>query len=205
MQSEGTLVHETDRTPGVTANARLTGMTGAVIFLLLAAEGITILRVDALVVLHVFIGMVLVPVALLKTATTTYRFVRYYRGDAAYVAKGAPPLVLRVLGPVVVLSTLGVLGTGIAVEWSGPRAHWLLQTHKLVFIAWFAVMTVHVLGHILETPALAVADLSSENRAAVPKAALRVGILVAALVAGVALGLLTRDWATTWEHVRKLG
>jgi hypothetical protein len=81
----------------------------------------------------------------------------------------------------------------------------LLQTHKLVFIAWFAVMTVHVLGHILETPALAVADLSSENRAAVPKAALRVGILVAALVAGVALGLLTRDWATTWEHVRKLG
>ena len=57
---------------GVEANSRLTASTGAIIFVLLAAEGVTVLSVHSLLRLHVIIGMVLVPVVLLKVTTTTY-------------------------------------------------------------------------------------------------------------------------------------
>src|SRR3974390_3075966 len=84
---------------GVAGNARLTGFAGALIFLLLAVEGFTILHMGSQLALHIFVGMVLVPLALLKTVSTGYRFARYYLGDDAYERKGAPPLLLRLAGP----------------------------------------------------------------------------------------------------------
>jgi hypothetical protein len=63
---------------GVAANARLTATNAAVLLVLLAAEGVTILRVRALLTPHVFIGMVLIPPVLLKVASTGWRFARYY-------------------------------------------------------------------------------------------------------------------------------
>src|SRR5450631_4047694 len=76
------------------------GTFGAVIFVLLFLEGITLLRVRELISMHVFVGMLLVPLVAVKIASTGYRFVRYYRGDVAYARKGPPPLLLRALGPV---------------------------------------------------------------------------------------------------------
>jgi hypothetical protein len=43
-------------------NARLTAMTAVVLFVLLAAEGVTVLRSHRLLTPHVVIGVVLVPV-----------------------------------------------------------------------------------------------------------------------------------------------
>ncbi|MGH3264288.1 MAG: DedA family protein, partial [Trebonia sp.] len=56
---------------GVEANGRLTAMLGALLLVLLAAEGVTILRIGSLATLHVVIGMVLVPVVVLKIGSTT--------------------------------------------------------------------------------------------------------------------------------------
>ena len=50
---------------------------------------------------HILIGAVLVPLVLLKTATTGWRILRYYVGSKAYRIAGPPPLLLRVLGPLV--------------------------------------------------------------------------------------------------------
>jgi hypothetical protein len=91
---------------GVAANARLTATNAAVLLVLLAAEGVTILRVRELLTPHVFIGMVLIPPVLLKVASTGWRFARYYRGVPAYRRKGPPPLLLRLLGPAVVILTV---------------------------------------------------------------------------------------------------
>jgi hypothetical protein len=55
----------------VEANARLTGMTAALLLVLLAVEGFTILRIGKLLTLHVVIGMVLVPPVLLKIGSTS--------------------------------------------------------------------------------------------------------------------------------------
>jgi hypothetical protein len=82
-----------------------------------------------------------------ETGCTTLRFGRYHTGASAYVRKGPPHVVLRVLGPVVTLSTLAVLGTGIGLIFVNSRGV-LLLAHKASFIVWFAVMTVHVFGHL---------------------------------------------------------
>jgi hypothetical protein len=55
---------------GVAANARLTASNAAVLLVLLAIEGVTVLRVRALLAPHVFIGVVLIPPVLLKVAST---------------------------------------------------------------------------------------------------------------------------------------
>ena len=104
----------TDAATGVVGNARLTGTLGAVIFVLLAIEGVTILRVHQLISAHVFVGMLIVPPVALKIATTTYRFARYYAGDPEYTRKGPPLLLLRLAGPLVVVTSVAVLVTGIA-------------------------------------------------------------------------------------------
>ena len=149
---------------GVEGNARITGATGALLFVLLAVEGVTILRIHDLLTAHVFVGMVITAFVVTKLASVGYRFVRYYLGDRAYVRKGAPHVVLRIAGPILVLTTIAVIVTGIAGLAAGRSAHWLIDLHKASFILWFVVTTVHVVGHVLDTPRLAVADYKPGSR-----------------------------------------
>lgn len=183
----------------VEANARLTGLTAAVLLVLLAIEGFSILRVGRHLSLHVFVGMMLVPVVVLKMASTGWRFVRYYRRDPAYRAKGPPPLLLRLLGPLVVLLTVAVLATGILLL-LGPSS--LRQSmsllHRASFILWFAVMTVHVVGHIAETSRLAPADLYHRTRRQVRGADTRLWVVAASLVVGAVLGWATLPTVGHW-------
>jgi hypothetical protein len=95
---------------GVDGNARLTGLTAAVLLVLLAAEGLTIPLIHSQLTLHIFLGVVLIPVVVLKTATTAWRFARYYTREPSYLEKGPPPALLRVLvAPLVVASTAVLL------------------------------------------------------------------------------------------------
>jgi hypothetical protein len=172
----------------VAANARLTGAVAVALLVLLAAEGATIPFLGPLLGPHIFIGLLLIPPVLLKLGSTGYRFVRYYAGNAAFVRNGPPPAALRVLAPGVVLTTLALFGTGVALLFTGPPSHTLVFAHKLSFIAWVALMTLHVLGHLLELPALALPDWrrgAGDSR--LPGAALRVTALSISVLAGAAL------------------
>src|SRR6516225_8801234 len=91
---------------GVEGNSRITGMVAALLLVVLAAEGATLLDVGQWLSVHVFLGMVVVPLAALKLASTTYRAARYYLHDACYRARGAPSWWLRIIGPVVAISTV---------------------------------------------------------------------------------------------------
>ena len=55
--------------PGVEGNSRLTGAVGSVLFVLLAGEALTLLWLHQLISWHVFLGLLLVPLVLVKTAT----------------------------------------------------------------------------------------------------------------------------------------
>ncbi|MCU1428156.1 MAG: hypothetical protein JWL83_2156 [Actinomycetia bacterium] len=189
----------------VEGNARLTGTAGAVIFVLLAIEGVTIPFVQRLLSAHVFLGMLLVPIVALKIASTVYRFARYYRGGNDYSAKGPPPLVLRLAGPLVIASTIAVFATGIAAIAVGRSSRWILQAHKASFIVWFGVMVVHVLGHILETPALAVADWRMRQGSKLDGTAIRRALVVGTLAAGLVLAVLSLGWIDTWRHASRHG
>src|SRR3954449_3454145 len=102
-------------TGGPAGNALLTAWTGLVLLVLGVAELLTLLDVRGLISWHVAVGALLVPPALVKTATTGWRVVRYYRGNPAYSEAGPPPMVLRLLGPIVVVSTLALLATGVVL------------------------------------------------------------------------------------------
>jgi len=144
---------------GAEGNERLTALTGTVLLVLLAAEGVTILSLGRLLTLHFFIGMMLLGPVALKAGSTVYRFARYYAGSAPYRRKGPPALMLRLLGPLVLASTAGVFGTGVALAFAGPGNGPWLFLHKASFAVWFCVMTVHVLAYLPRLPRLLTAEL----------------------------------------------
>jgi hypothetical protein len=136
---------------GGDGNERLTVLTGIVLFVLLAALGVTILRIHPLIWEHLFIGLLLLGPVALKLGSTGYRFVRYYTRDPVYRRKGPPPPFLRLLGPLVVLSTVVVFASGVALLLLGPSSRsTLLLVHKASFFVWLALTAVHVLGHLPE-------------------------------------------------------
>jgi hypothetical protein len=186
----------------VEGNARLTGSTATVLFLLFAAEGVTVLRVHELLTPHVVIGMVMVPVVFVKMGSTLWRFARYYAGDPDYRRKGPPPVFLRLLGPFVVVLTVAVLATGIALLFlpTADRTQWLFL-HKATFVLWLGAMALHVLAHLLETASLTWSDLSRRTRRQVRGAGARQWLLVSALVLGILLAVLVTPHASGWHQV----
>jgi hypothetical protein len=183
---------------GIAGNERLTGSTAAVLVVLLFVEGVTILSLDSLMPLHVLVGIALIPPVLLKLASTGYRLARYYTGDAAYVRRGPPPTVLRLLGPVVALSTIAVIGSGIALLLAGPGNDVLGALHRASFIVFFAATAVHVLAHAAKVPRQTVADWRRRTR--LPGASFRRLAVVASLVVGIALGAAAIAYDGSWVH-----
>ncbi len=191
---------QTARRDGVAANARLTGGTAAILLVLLALEGATIPFIGSLVGPHIFIGMLLLPPVALKLGSTGYRFARYYLRAPSYRRKGPPGPIMRLLAPGVVLTTLALFATGVALAIEGPGGGSLKFWHKASFIAWVVLMTVHVLGHVLEVPKLAMPDWrrAGGREARLAGTGLRVMTLGGSLVLGLALALATISLIGPW-------
>jgi hypothetical protein len=140
-----------------------------------------------------------VPPVLLKIGSTCYRFARYYGGSPPYRRKGPPPMVLRVLGPIVVVTTVTLLASGVAVMLVGiDQRQPLLLLHRVSFILWFAAMVFHVLGHVLDTARLAPRDWVNKAHADIAGARLRQWTVAASVALGAPLGLLLMGRANTW-------
>lgn len=184
------------RTDGVAGNGRLTAALGALLLVLLAAEGATIPFIGQLREEHILIGMFLLGPVAAKLASTGYRFARYYLGSSAYVSKGPPQIALRLLAPGVVFTTVALFGTGVALLLVGPNGE-LSFLHKVSFIAWFALMAIHVLGHILELPGPAFADLGRRGPR-LSGGGLRLAAIATALALGVGLVVLSFSAAGSW-------
>jgi hypothetical protein len=148
-------------TGGPAGNAQLTAWIGLALLALSLAELVTLINVRGLISWHIVVGVLLVPPALVKTATTGWRLVRYYTGSAPYVQAGPPPLLLRLLGPLVVVSTLALLATGVTLVGLGQQASyqpWFtvlghqvswLTAHQASFIVWAVATGLHVLGRLV--------------------------------------------------------
>lgn len=186
-------------TSGVEGNARLTSSMAAILLVVLAIEGLTIFRIGNLLVEHVFVGMLLVPPVVVKILSTGWRFVKYYRGDREYQRKGPPPLILRLLGPIVIVLTVIVFASGIGlILLSHSLRQSLLFFHKASFVLWFVAMTVHVLAHLGETLRIAPRDWVARTRRQVAYASSRQWVEAASLVLGVLLALAITPHAYGW-------
>jgi hypothetical protein len=186
---------------GVEANERLTGSTALVLLILLAIEGVTVLRVHALLTLHVFVGMLLIPPVLVKMSSTTWRFARYYLGSPEYRHKGPPPNALRVIGPFVVVLTIVLFASGVLLLLgpSGWRGR-LLLLHQASFVLWFILMTVHVLGHLGDVARVSTKDWARRTRGLVGGARARRLSITISLFAGLVLAFLTVSHVGPWVH-----
>ncbi len=193
---------------GTDGNERLTAATGVLLLVLFAALGVTIVRNGQLLWLHLFLGMLLIGPVLLKLASTGYRFARYYTSNPAYRRKGPPATPMRLLAPLVVLSTVVVFGSGVALLFAGPSSRsTLFPIHKLSFFAWLAFMGLHVLGHLADLPAPLRADYHGASQQGLadlpgrePGRDGRVLSLAGAVVAGLVLAVLVIPEFGSWVN-----
>jgi len=171
-------------TGGSTGNKQLTAVVAAVLLLLLAIEGATLLQLHSLLTVHAFVGMLLIPVVALKLASTSWRMARYYLGTEEYVRLGPPPIVLRaVVAPVLILSTIVLFGTGLVLLAFGQTAGVIVGLHKASFLVWFGAASAHVLAHVWTLPQ--VLRLRTAGSAA------RLALIGGAVAAGVLLAITT--------------
>lgn len=187
---------------GTSGNEQLTTTVGAILLILLAALGVTILRIGQLTWLHLFLGLLLIGPVTLKLGSAGYRFMRYYTHDPAYRSKGPPELALRVLAPGVVLSTLVVFLSGVILLFNGPahRGPFVL-IHKASFIVWVALTALHVLGHLPGMPAsLRAVRHATEPSLGEPGRAGRWIALASTLVAGFVLAIVLIPDFGIWTH-----
>lgn len=191
---------------GTVGNERLTALAGIVLIALLAVIGLTLLRLRALISVHLFVGLMLIPPILLKLASTGYRFTRYYTSNAAYVKRGAPPAILRLSAPVVVASTAGVFASGVGLLLANPTSAGLLRPlHKASFVVWVGFTGLHVLGHLPDLPRALLARRGGRLQYN-PHSAGGLGrgiALAGALVAGVVLGILLIPHFGAWTHFER--
>ncbi len=190
---------------GTEGNERLTTLTGLLLIVLLAVLGVTIIRIGQLLWLHLFLGLVLLGPVALKLASTGYRFVRYYTHDAVYRRKGPPAPALRVLGPLVVLLTVLVFGTGVALLVLGQSSRDpLVLIHKITFFAWLAVTAIHVLGHMPEILRVLRGARTTRreliDEPPLPGRGGRRGALVAGVLAGLVLAVALLPLFAVWTH-----
>ena len=188
---------------GTTGNELLTSATGALLLVLLAVIGVTILQLRQLLSVHLFVGMLLLGPVALKLASTGYRFVRYYTGEATYTRKGPPPTPLRLIAPMVVVSTIVVFASGVALLFAGPQSRsTLLPIHKVSFFIWLAFMALHVLAHLQSIPRALRSDYApaAELSSDVTGRAGRVLALGGALAAGAVLAILVIPEFGPWLH-----
>jgi hypothetical protein len=185
---------------GSEGNARLTGLTGLALLVLLAVEGVTILDIGPLLSVHVFVGLLLIPPLALKLAVTGYRFVRYYARAAEYVRKGAPLLLMRMLvAPGLIAATLVVFGTGVTLLAIGPGGGIVLGLHQASFLVWLVAFGVHVLAYALRVPGLVAADFG-RGGPRTSGVAVRFGVVALALLVGLTVALAEPPAAGPWLH-----
>jgi hypothetical protein len=186
---------------GPFGNELLTQVVGAVLLVLLAVEGLTIIFLRQLIWLHLFIGVLLVGPVLLKLASTGYRFVHYYASTPRYRRKGPPPLVLRLTAPLLVATTAAVLASGVVLLLAGPSVRSsVLPIHRITFFVWLGAFAVHLLGHLPTLPQAIRVDFGTGSP---PQgvAGRRLALAIA-LLAALFLAILVLPDFPAWQHYR---
>ena len=193
----------TERLGGTEGNEVLTSATAVVLTLFLIAEAVTIVLIGDLLSAHMFIGMALIPPVLLKLGSTGYRFARYYTGARVYREKGPPPLLLRLLAPLLVLTTLIIFATGVVLLLSGHRSDLVFNLHKVSFIVWSGCFGVHFLAHAPQTVRALQAGWRRTRPRRIPGSELRLALVMASIGGGLALALALLSLITGWHGERR--
>jgi hypothetical protein len=172
----------------IEGNHRLTALTGSLLVPLLALIFFTGLFMDAWWHIHYAIGFVLIPVVVLKLATTGYRALRYYTGNPIYRAAGPPDMLSRVTAPFLALSVVTALATGVALFVEQSRHGVLSTLHTDAAISSALLLGNHFLTHAFDALATTIRELRTRLSRA---AATRMMVASIALIIGIVLAIVT--------------
>jgi hypothetical protein len=147
---------------------------------LLLAIAVTILFIQPLLTAHYVVGFLLIPPLMLKLATTGYRFGRYYTGSLRYRLAGAPPLLLRLSAPILVISTIAVFVSGVELWLFGLRfGTWWMPVHAATAVLMMLSAGVHLIGHFRQSAVALLEEFAREDsNGALSRRSLVVGSLV---------------------------
>src|ERR1022692_989686 len=191
------LIGQVTRTASPSGNEKLTAIAGAVLLILFSVEVITTLLMGSLFGLHFFLGMVLIGPVCLKIGSTVWRFCRYYLGSEPYVRRGPPPTLQRVLGPALVITSTGVLATGVLLALTGPGLR-LQKLHQYFFYLWLIIVIIHVVHYLPRLPELLASHPAERALQAAAGSRARWLLLAGSVIAGLALALLTYHLRARW-------
>ena len=187
---------------GPPGNERLTSSVGLVLLVLLGIEALTAVALSSYLPEHIFLGLLLIPPVALKLASTGWRFVRYYTNSRPYRLEGPPRLLLRLLAPILVVSTLTLFGSGVALIIHGHGGGPLLQLHAVSFAVWGVTIAIHILAYLTRVLRVGVADWRRHATTRVAGDRSRRVALLGALLAGVILALATYPAQDSWLDQR---
>ena len=193
---------------GVVGNEQLTALVSLVLLVLIIVELVTSAFLRLWLPAHTVVGVLLAGPLLVKMGGAGWRFLRYYTRAPAYVRRGPPPLALRVLGPVLLVTTLVMVGSGIGLVVVGPLQP-LLLTHVFSALVWLPLIAVHSLAHLQQVPRSIAADWSTKLGPRFPVGrGLRLAVSLGALLLGVIGAWLLFPAATplfAWGQTHVIG
>ena len=115
---------------------------------------------------------------------------------------------MRMLGPLLVASTVTLFGSGVALIAVGHGGGLLRTVHRLSFVAWIVLMVVHVVAYRKRMLPIGTSDWRRNAGLVVAGASARRAALGAALLAGVIVALATysaqQDWLSHRRDSRNL-
>jgi hypothetical protein len=185
-------------------NARLTAAVGVLLLLPVLVEIATILLgVHTFMSWHVFVGLALIPVVVLKLATTGWRFARYYTRSRPYLAAGPPRAAMRLLAPLLVVATLVLFGSGVAMGLlHGHSLQIARRLHGPASVIWLLLLGVHVLVYLGRAVRSTAEDVVPAERKPVPGQSARLYGLATAVVCGLVLGAAFVPAQHRWVDIR---
>jgi hypothetical protein len=170
--------------PRVEGNRRLTGWLGLTLLVTLVVEYWTIWDREPRMPLHVTVGLLLIPIAIVKLAPVSWRMASYYLRREPWHAAGPPAWNMRIASPILVLSVAVVLITGVLlVTDTGISNEQSLRTwHRQGYIVLTLVLGAHVAVHVGTALLGAWRDLRAPGRRLV----VRLAIVALAIIAAFA-------------------
>jgi hypothetical protein len=182
---------------GAQGNRNLTALLGALLLTGTLVELATlVLGLQQTLAVHIFVGVALIPIVALKLASTGWRMARYYTRAPVYRAEGPPRPLMRGLAPLVVGSTVALLGSGVGLVLAGPHSQFFRSVHSASFALFLFVVGVHSAAHLAKLRRFAFADWARGRRTR--GHVLRRGVVGFALVAGGAVALAALQSAGPW-------
>src|ERR1700751_675232 len=138
------------RRPNPAGNERLTAADGLLLLApILVVVATVLLRVHTFMSAHVFFGLFLIPLVLLKLASTGWRFARYYMHSSEYVSEGPPQIAMRLLAPLFVAATVVLFGSGVAMGFLHGHALQIARNlHGPASVIWLVLLGIHVLVYL---------------------------------------------------------